>query len=69
MKQTAVEWLLEMQLKPLSKWPNNIYEQALEMEKQQIINAYSKDRDAAFLIIENVPVYAERYYNEIYKSK
>jgi hypothetical protein len=41
----------------------------LEMEKEQIMDAYSKDRDATFRCIENVPVYAERYYNHNYKKK
>jgi hypothetical protein len=38
MKQTAVEWLVEM----LDLPPNNyLIEQAKEMEKQQIIDAYA----------------------------
>jgi len=38
MKQTAVEWLVEM----LDLPPNNyLIEQAKEMEKEQIVNAYN----------------------------
>jgi hypothetical protein len=38
MEQTAVEWLYDQMLKPLSKWPDNLWENAKEMEKQQLIN-------------------------------
>ena len=38
-QQTAVEWLEETMLKPLIQWPDDIWEQAKEMEKEQIINA------------------------------
>ena len=34
-QQTAVEWLEETMLKPLSQWPDDIWEQAKEMEKEQ----------------------------------
>ncbi len=38
-QQTAVEWLEETMLKPLIQWPDDIWEQAKQMEKEQIINA------------------------------
>jgi hypothetical protein len=34
-QQTAVEWLEETMLKPLIQWPDDIWEQAKEMEKEQ----------------------------------
>lgn len=53
---TAVEWLLEQTMYMRStKWPD-IVEQALEMEKQQIIDAYNNGDLRS----------AELYYNETY---
>jgi len=74
MKQTAVEWLAE-QITTV-KWKmsdvtdrNSIIEQAKAMEKEQIIDAYLKDRrgkfDKALRLIYN----AQKYYNETYESK
>lgn len=55
-KLTAVEWLLEQTMYMRStKWPD-IVEQALEMEKQQIIDAYNNGDLRS----------AELYYNETY---
>ena len=66
MKQTAVEWLEEM-LKDNCKevFEGNIWEQAKEMEKQQIIDAYASG------YIDGVAqnkITAEQYYNETYKK-
>jgi len=74
MKQTAVEWLAE-QITTV-KWKMSdvtdrisIIEQAKAMEKEQIIDAYLKDRrgkfDKALRLIYN----AQKYYNETYESK
>ncbi len=46
-QQTAVEWLEETMLKPLIQWPDDIWEQAKEMEKEQMINS----RENGFLLI------------------
>ena len=65
-KQTAVEWL-EMQIVKLEKdyaIPHKIYklcEQAKEMEKQQIIDAY---RSGKINQLEN----SELYYNDTFKK-
>ena len=63
MKQTAVEWLVE-QLKEnnmltFDEW-TELIEQAKEMEKEQIIEAYCMGDDN---------IGAEEYYNETYKSE
>lgn len=74
MKQTAVEWLV-------SKTELNYYsdsdtllaiQQALEMEKQQIIDSYNQgyrdgEDDSSG---EDISLYndAEKYYNETYKK-
>jgi hypothetical protein len=56
---TAVEWLAEQMMHP--QIFNPYIEQALEMEKQQIINAYDKGYD-------DFDVYEpETYYYETYK--
>ena len=57
--KTAVEWLMETltEYNYLNKNADHYLEQALEMEKEQIIDAYTHDR--ALLKIT-----AEQYYNE-----
>jgi hypothetical protein len=62
MKQTAVEWLVEYCDRENWSIPNNIIEQAKEMEKEQIINAW---------IVADNPLQrmeAEKYYNITYKQ-
>ena len=59
MKQTAVEWLVEqMKLDELFN-ADYFIDQAKEMEKEQIIDAYES--------LEHR--HGENYYNEIYKSE
>ena len=62
--KTAVEWLYETLWKQTDfSLPNNILEQAKEMEKQQIIDARVK------IILDSNYVEAEQYYNETFKNK
>jgi len=65
-KQTAVEWLYETLWKQTDfSLPNNILEQAKEMEKQQIIDAYASG------YIDGVAqnkITAEQYYKETFKK-
>jgi hypothetical protein len=63
MKQTAVEWLVE-QFNLQAYIPH--IEQAKEMEKQQIIDAYQQGFNNAFF---SHPLNKEQYYNETYKTK
>ena len=67
MKQTAVEWF-EQQLDNLNiEIPFSIFEEAKEIEKQQIIDAYET---AIETDIYNVPLkVGEQYYNETFKTK
>jgi hypothetical protein len=60
MKQTAVQWLVNVVQSCIAPdyIPKEIVEQAKEMEKQQIIDAYK----------EGVG-FAEQYYNETFKKK
>ena len=73
MKQTAVEWFA----KELNNWrikefgedsiigiPQEVFEQALEMEKEQIIEAYISGYSATDNFGDS-----EQYYNETFKSK
>lgn len=62
--KTAVEWLIEMltEYKYLNKDADHYFEQALEMEKEQIIIAYKSDRYPCS------DQDAEDYYNETYKK-
>ena len=80
MKQTAVEWLIkELENQYIkTSGPYDVkmiigikeIERSKEMEKQQIIDAYLKDRrrvkfDVALKWIDD----AEQYYNKTYKSE
>jgi len=67
---TAVEWLQnEMAIKVLrsgrlSKSVLDLFEQAIELEKQQIIDAYKK---GYMFGMQNRNPKSEEYYNETYK--
>ena len=65
MKQTAVEWLVEqlrMQTPLYTK--DEIINEAKEMEKKQIIDAYKEAITNGFYDED-----AEQYYNETFKNK
>ena len=68
MKQTAVEWFLK-ELKRMDYFIGNdmlqAFEQAKEMEKQQIIDAYKVDVDE---YPTQLSERAEQYYNETFKK-
>jgi HEPN domain-containing protein len=72
-EQTAVDWLYNMMLKPLSEWPDDLWEQAKEMEKDYIKMAYNAGyvdgcEDAKNPSDGNVEDFddAEKYYNDIH---
>jgi len=60
MKYTAVEWLVEQYYDSEGKLGRQDFEQAKEMEKQQIIDAAERWKGTDF---------AEKYYAETYGSK
>ena len=69
--QTAVEWL-ENKLKTYCLMTisiKNDFEQAKEMEKQQIINAFWNGDNTDCTSEQNSKEFAEQYYNETYGSK
>jgi hypothetical protein len=70
---TAIDWLVE-ELKSrsidLNKWNSDLVEQAKEMEKQQIIDAYGVGYLTDFKLNSDYTTQTpEQYYNEIFKSK
>ena len=68
MKQTSIEWLRE-ELWQQFKWQfsDNIFEQAKEMHKQEIIDAYVNGQSLGF---DDSPKYwAEKYHQETFVSK
>jgi hypothetical protein len=78
MKQTAVEWL-EKELKERYPLINSepLFEQAKEMEKEQIINSYNQGKEDGYSIgffynesefADNEFENAEQYYNNKYKN-
>ena len=59
-KKTAIEWLYETLWKQTDfSLPSNILDQALEMEKQQIIDALYEGQKMFY-------VFGENYYNETF---
>ncbi len=66
MKQTSVDWLFQQLWEtPKDKFTwHSILEQAKEMEKEQIIDAYDKGE-----FNQGCNEDAEQYYNENYKSE
>ncbi len=62
MKQTAVEWLIQQICGEHTGAWKEVIQQALEMEKQQIEEAY--DYGQAIPPFD----YAEKYYNDTYKK-
>lgn len=76
MKKTAVQWLLDtMANSGGMEQPDidRVFKQALEMEKQQIVEAYNgKVSDTSLLVrksfIENTSV-GEQYYKLTYESE
>jgi hypothetical protein len=64
-KQTAIEWLVEQVEDFIGLIPVDIIEQALAMEKEQIMDAHEKayiDMNLSFRSADR----AEEYYNETY---
>ena len=61
-KQTAVEWLVEQYTQGNYSW--EVYEQAKEMEKEQIKEAFEDGNEQSFICKEGI-----EYYNETYKKE
>jgi hypothetical protein len=73
MKQTAVEWLEQQLFNKRGKFNKSDIDQAKEMEKEQIVDAwddgYDKGMRDRIEKISNPVGNAEQYYNETFKSE
>lgn len=77
MKQTAVEWLIQQIEKDsdIIFYERNLHpyeeyiEQAKQMEKEQIMDAYLKNHLQGCWMKNTPEEYAEQYYNETFKSE
>lgn len=65
-QQTAIDWLYNMMLKPLSEWPDDLWEQAKEMEENRMANYANEYADA---VMGGCTKRAEQYYKEIFTKK
>ena len=63
--QTAIDWLIDQYKKDDGKFMPGVYEQAKEIEKEQIVASvrYGQNNHIASVYDEG-----ELYYNEIYNS-
>ena len=71
MKQTSVEWLFQQLWEtPKDKltW-NTILIKAKEMEKEQIMTAFTQGDIFGADFFDGVNITAENYYNETFKSE
>jgi hypothetical protein len=68
---TAVEWLVEQLPQIQQQGLRDIWEQALELEKQQIIDAYQNGNidGQIFALTRNIHIEnGEQYYNEKFQN-
>jgi hypothetical protein len=68
-QKTAIDWLYNMMLKPLSEWPDDLWEQAKQMEEERAIDMYiagMKNDMINPLPDSHYRELAERYYEETY---
>jgi hypothetical protein len=67
MKQTAVDWLADnLHYLHSTKW-DDILEQAKEMEKEHIENAYDKGQESEWH--KSMGLMGDHYYNETFNTK
>jgi len=65
MKQSSIEWLIDnLYLKDSLKW-ENIIEQAIEIHKEEIINAWKQGDGQYDKVAEKMSL---EYYNEIFNK-
>jgi hypothetical protein len=67
-KQTAVEWVIE-QIQQKLYIRDEVIEQALKMEKEQIMEAHGDEKDYLTDSGNFITISAEQYYNETYKKE
>ena len=69
MKQTAVEWLVEKLDQNFDYVADTLIEQAKEMEKEQIIDAFGVGCHVESTRLIHYNEMAEQYYNETFKNE
>jgi hypothetical protein len=67
MKQTAVEWLYSRMFEKNGRITKEEYEQAKEMEKQQILDAHMEGHYVISYPV-SPELEAEKYYNETFNT-
>jgi hypothetical protein len=67
-KQTAIEWLIEQCPRIETIVAYNILEQAKQMEKDQIIDAFWNGDNSDCTSEQNAKGFAEEYYNQTYNQ-
>lgn len=67
-KQTSVEWIISKlpMVNDNDPYLSELIEQAKEIEKQQIVNAYKYGKYEGDLVVMSDKYYAEQYYNETF---
>ena len=66
-QMTAVEWLIDQIEENIEDIPTGVKEQAKQMEKEQMINAYIAGLTPQ-VVYNSEKSQAEQYYNEIYET-
>jgi hypothetical protein len=70
--KTALDWLIEqMPYEFRAKYANDLFKQAKQLEKEQIIDAYNENL-TGFDKLEQEEIglnWAENYYNQTYNQK
>jgi hypothetical protein len=68
---TAIEWLVEklkLESIDLSKWHNNLINEAKEMEKQQIVSAWENGYEEGAGVNDYSVYHGNVYYNNTFKN-
>ena len=66
-EQTAVDWLRQELLKrDMDSSIRELFNQAKEMEKKQLIDAHGEKYDYSYSQIDPTKITGEQYYNETY---
>jgi len=66
-KQTAVEWVIEQYIN--KNRGLEVFMKAIQMEKEQIMEAHGDERDYRSDSGNFITISAEQYYNETYKKE
>jgi hypothetical protein len=68
MKQTAVEWLINAIEANMDTIPFEVKQQAKEMEKEQIVNAWENGWENDSVRDDEVESAATKYYNKTFNT-